>query len=93
MNEIMIVVINCCRARLSDYLGAPRSSDGHTLLARVEQLLQSHDVRVDLPEYLQSASLVFRPGKGLDFDIEFPKDEENDVTPRAGETTYYVLFP
>ena len=75
----------CLRERVLDYLGAPRSGGESALSDRILQILKNHDLRVELPEALQSASLVFKPGRGLDFDIEFP--HENDVTPRAG--TYF----
>lgn len=79
----------CLRGRVLDYLGAPRSGGGGALAGRVLQILKSHDVKVQLPEALQGATLVFKPGRGLDFDIEFP--HENDVTPRAGKSILLFL--
>ncbi|CAH1404274.1 unnamed protein product [Nezara viridula] len=83
----------CLRGRVLDYLGAPRAGGDSALAERVLQILKSHDLRLQLPEALQGATLVFKPGRGLDFDIEFP--HENDVTPRGARDMMKqkMLFP
>ncbi|KAK9501537.1 hypothetical protein O3M35_012244 [Rhynocoris fuscipes] len=62
---------------------------GEFILNSLTEIAKNNIFRIELPEVFQRATLVFRPNRGLDFGVEFPKDEENDVTPRQEK----MLFP
>lgn len=83
----------CFRNRIIEYLGpakekhgTPRhnADKGEIILERLLEIINNNEFKIELPEVFQKASLIFRPGRGLDFGVEFPKEEENEVTPRQG---------
>jgi hypothetical protein len=79
--------LHCLKKHLLGYLGGPRSVPSRDLdaaiLNRVARIAKENEFHVQLPEAVLNADLVFRPGRGLDFDVEFPV--ENEVQERSME--------
>lgn len=63
----------CANRKILDALGEPRTAGNYPLADRLGEILRTNRVVVELPDLFQGARLFFRPGRGIDFDVEFPR--------------------